>query len=71
MRAPAVTAQPGRASPAGRLIAVSFTACGLPLIQYRLGMAVNLYVTLPGRHPGAAGERLSARHMPASALPAA
>jgi len=25
----------------------------LLLIQYLLGMAVNLYVTLPGRHPGA------------------
>jgi hypothetical protein len=23
------------------------------LVQYLLGMAVNLYVTLPGRHPGA------------------
>ncbi len=53
MRAPAVTAQPGRASPPGRLLAVNFAACMLLLIQYLVGMAVNLYVTLPGRHPGA------------------
>ena len=52
-RAPAVTAPPGRASPAGRLLAVNFAACMLLLVQYLLGMAVNLYVTLPGRHPGA------------------
>ncbi len=51
--APAVIAQPGRASPAGRLLAVNFAACLLLLIQYLLGMAVNLYVTIPGRHPGA------------------
>jgi len=53
MGTPAVTAQPGRASQAGRLLAVNFAACLLLLIQYLLGMAVNLYVTLPGRHPGA------------------
>src|SRR5580700_3457687 len=53
MQASAVTAQPGRASPAGRLLAVNFAACLLLLIQYLLGMAVNLYVALPGRHPGA------------------
>ena len=52
-RAPAGIARPGRASPAGRLIAVNFSACVLLLIQYLLGMAVNLYVTFPGRHPGA------------------
>ena len=45
--------QPGRISPAGRLLAVNFAACMLLLIQYLLGMAVNLYVTIPGRHPGA------------------
>ena len=49
----AVTAQPSRASPEGRLLAVNFTACLLLLVQYLLGMATNLYVTLPGRHPGA------------------
>ncbi len=38
---------------AGRLLAVNFAACLLLLIQYLLGMAVNLYVTVPGRHPGA------------------
>ncbi len=53
IQAGAGTAQPGRASPAGRLLAVNFVACMLLLVQYLLGMAVNLYVTLPGRHPGA------------------
>ena len=53
MRASAATTQPGRASPAGRLLAVNFAACLLLLIQYLLGMAVNLYVVLPGRHPSA------------------
>jgi hypothetical protein len=32
---------------------VNFHACLLLLVQYLLGMALNLYVTLPGRHPGA------------------
>jgi hypothetical protein len=54
IQAGAGTAQPGRANPAGRLLAVNFAACMLLLVQYLLGMAVNLYVTLPGRHPGAA-----------------
>ena len=58
--APAVTAQPGRASPASRLLAVNFAACLLLLIQYLLGMAVNLYVTIPGRHPGPAPTTTSA-----------
>lgn len=53
MRAPAGTAPSGRPSPAGRLAAVNVIACMLLLIQYLLGMAVNLYVTLPARHPGA------------------
>jgi len=53
IQAGAGTAQPGRAGPAGRLLAVNFAACMLLLVQYLLGMAVNLYVTLPGRHPGA------------------
>jgi hypothetical protein len=53
MRAPAVTAQPGKAAPAGRLLAVNLAACLLLLIQYLLGMAANLYVTIPARHPGA------------------
>jgi hypothetical protein len=53
MRTPAVTTAPGRTSPARRLLAVNFAACVLLLIQYVLGMVVNLYVTLPGRHPGA------------------
>ena len=37
----------------GRLLAVNFTACLLLLVQYLLGMAVNLYAALPGRHPDA------------------
>ena len=53
MMTPAVTAPPGRTGPAGRLLAVNFAACLLLLVQYLLGIAVNLYVTLPGRHPGA------------------
>jgi hypothetical protein len=53
-RAPAVTAPPGRANPAGRLLAVNFAACLLLLAQFLLGMVVNLCLTLPGRHPGAA-----------------
>jgi hypothetical protein len=53
MRSPAVAAPPGRANPAGRLLAVNLTVCLLLLIQYLLGMVANLFVTLPGRHPGA------------------
>ncbi len=53
MRSPAVAAPPGRANPAGQLLAVNLTVCLLLLIQYLLGMVVNLFVTLPGRHPGA------------------
>jgi hypothetical protein len=51
--APAVTARPGPAKPTGRLLAVNFIACLLLLVQYLLGMAVNLFVALPVRHPGA------------------
>ncbi len=50
--APAAAGQPGRGGQAGRLLAVNFAACLLLLIQYLLGMVVNLYVVLPGRHPG-------------------
>ena len=46
----AVTA---RASRAARLLGVNVAACVLLLIQYLLGMVVNVYVVLPGRHPGA------------------
>ena len=50
----AVTARrSGQPGPAGRLLAANFAACILLLIQYLLGMVVNLYVTLPGQHPGA------------------
>jgi hypothetical protein len=50
----AVTARRhGRPGPAGRLLAVNFAVCILLLIQYLLGMVVNLYVALPGHHPGA------------------
>jgi len=46
--------RPGQVGPASRLLAVNFAACLLLLIQYLLGMAVNLYVVLPAAHPGAA-----------------
>jgi len=46
--------RPGQEEPASRLLAVNFAACLLLLIQYLLGMAVNLYVVLPAAHPGAA-----------------
>jgi len=36
-----------------RQLAVNVAACALLLIQYLLGMVVNVYVVLPGRHPGA------------------
>jgi hypothetical protein len=43
-----------------RQLAVNLGACALLLIQYLLGMAVNVYVVLPGRHPGAgAGDYFS------------
>ena len=36
-----------------RQLAVNLAACALLLVQYLLGMVVNVYVVLPGRHPGA------------------
>jgi hypothetical protein len=43
-----------------RQAAVNLAACALLLIQYLLGMAVNVYVVLPARHPGAgAGDYFS------------
>jgi hypothetical protein len=36
-----------------RKLAVNLAACALLLIQYLLGMIVNVYVVLPDRHPGA------------------
>ena len=43
-----------------RQLAVNVAACALLLIQYLLGMVVNVYVVLPGRHPGAgAGDYFS------------
>jgi hypothetical protein len=36
-----------------RQLAVNLGACALLLIQYLLGMVVNVYVVLPTRHPGA------------------
>jgi hypothetical protein len=44
------------ARPAGPRIPLrtaQFAACMLLLIQYLLGMAVNLFVTIPRHHPGA------------------
>ena len=43
----------GGAARTGRLLAVNVIACVLLLIQYLLGMVVNVYVVLPGQHPGA------------------
>jgi hypothetical protein len=42
-----------RTSRAGGLLAVNMIACVLLLVQYLLGMVVNVYVVLPSRHPGA------------------
>jgi hypothetical protein len=36
-----------------RQLLVNLAACALLLVQYLLGMVVNLFVVLPGRHPGA------------------
>jgi hypothetical protein len=36
-----------------RRLAVNLGACALLVIQYLLGMVVNVYVILPGEHPGA------------------
>jgi hypothetical protein len=49
----AASVQEGRARRAGRLMTANFAACLLLLAQYLLGMVVNLYVILPGHHPGA------------------
>ena len=51
--ATAATTLPGEPRRAGRLLAVNFAACLLLLVQYLLGMVTNLYVIIPGRHPGA------------------
>jgi hypothetical protein len=43
-----------------RQLAVNLGACALLLVQYLLGMVVNVYVVLPGWHPGAgAGDYFS------------
>jgi len=43
-----------------RQLAVNLAACTLLLVQYLLGMVVNVYVVLPGKHPGAnAGDYFS------------
>jgi hypothetical protein len=44
-----------RADRAARLLAVNAAACVLLLVQYLLGMVVNVYVVIPARHPGAGG----------------
>ena len=36
-----------------RQLAINLGACALLLVQYLLGMVVNVYVVLPGRHLGA------------------
>jgi hypothetical protein len=40
-------------SPMTWKLAVNLGACALLLIQYLLGMVVNVYVVVPGHHPGA------------------
>jgi len=43
-----------------RQLAVNLGACALLLIQYLLGMVVNVYVIVPGKHPGSgAGDYFS------------
>jgi hypothetical protein len=49
----ALAGHPGAANAARRLLAVNVTAVLLLIVQYLLGMAVNVFVVLPGRHPGA------------------
>jgi hypothetical protein len=36
-----------------RLLLVNVLACALLIVQYLLGMAVNVFVVLPASHPGA------------------
>jgi hypothetical protein len=36
-----------------RRLVVNLAACALLLVQYLLGMVVNVYIVLPTRHPGA------------------
>jgi hypothetical protein len=36
-----------------RLLLVNVAACALLFVQYLLGMAVNVFVVIPARHPGA------------------
>jgi hypothetical protein len=38
---------------ARRMVTINFGASILLLVQYLLGMAANLYVTIPAHHPGA------------------
>ena len=35
------------------MLAVNLSACALLFVQYILGMAVNVFITLPASHPGA------------------
>lgn len=47
------TGRTGHPSPAARLLTTNFAACLLLLIQLLLGMAANLFATIPPTHPGA------------------
>jgi hypothetical protein len=38
---------------ASRRLVINFIVCLLLLVQYLLGMVVNLFVTIPAHHPGA------------------
>lgn len=42
-----------RRGPVNRLVRINLVACALLIVQYLLGMAVNVFVVLPTRHPGA------------------
>ncbi len=53
MRVVGAETDPGHLHRASRALAVNLTACVILLIQYLLGMVVNLFVTIPGHHPGA------------------
>ena len=43
----------GRRRPGERALVVNLAACLLLLVQFLLGMVVNLFVNIPNHHPGA------------------
>jgi hypothetical protein len=48
-----VTGHRDRAAARSRVLVINLGACLLLLVQYLLGMVVNLYVVIPAHHPGA------------------